>query len=112
MSPTLESETEDDRHCLSFACPVPPDLYAVPEYFSCLVPKIHKLSTIADDACLSCHIDVFGEAGVGKIIGGINPVSGSFAALCYPYCLPERFAEVSYANEAAFFFDGKSSGQR
>ncbi|GKZ29620.1 hypothetical protein AbraIFM66950_005774 [Aspergillus brasiliensis] len=54
---------------------------------------------------IKCHVDLFGRAGVGKIIGGMNAYDGDFTALCAPEALPERIAFCSYFIEYAFVYD-------
>lgn len=91
-----------------YAEPLRPDIYACEEYTSLFSPRIHRRTSIADHASVQCHLDLYGEEGVGSKFGNLNAHAGNFVSLCAPNCLPERLALVAYTIEYAFLHDGMS----
>ncbi|KAL2824204.1 polyprenyl synthetase [Aspergillus cavernicola] len=75
------------------------------KYLSRFQPRVSKYISTSHDACIECHIDLFGKSEIGKVIGGMNAHMGDFAALCAPEALPERIGLCSYFIEYAFVHD-------
>jgi hypothetical protein len=80
------------------------------KYISCFQPRVSKYVSISRDACIECHIDLFGMDKIGQVAGGMNAHTADFTALCAPEALPERIALCSYFIEYAFVHDGECSG--
>ncbi|PKX88696.1 putative polyprenyl synthetase [Aspergillus novofumigatus IBT 16806] len=78
------------------------------KYISRFQPRLSKYVTVSHDACIECHIDLFGTGGIGKVVGGMNAHTADFTALCAPEALPERIAFCSYFIEYAFVHDDVS----
>jgi hypothetical protein len=78
------------------------------KYISRFQPRISKYVAVSHDACIECHIDLFGTGGIGKVVGGMNAHTADFTALCAPEALPERIGLCSYFIEYAFVHDDVS----
>ncbi|KAL3486676.1 putative polyprenyl synthetase [Aspergillus germanicus] len=78
------------------------------KYISCFQPRVSKYVSISKDACIECHIDLFGMDKIGQVTGGMNAHTADFTALCAPEALPERIALCSYFIEYAFVHDDVS----
>lgn len=77
------------------------------KYISRFQPRVSKYVAVSHDACIECHIDLFGTGGIGKVVGGMNAHTADFTALCAPEALPERIGLCSYFIEYAFVHDGE-----
>ncbi|KAF4204886.1 hypothetical protein CNMCM8927_006919 [Aspergillus lentulus] len=78
------------------------------KYISRFQPRVSKYVAVSHDACIECHIDLFGTDGIGKVVGGMNAHTADFTALCAPEALPERIGLCSYFIEYAFVHDDVS----
>ncbi|EAW21078.1 putative polyprenyl synthetase [Aspergillus fischeri NRRL 181] len=78
------------------------------KYISRFQPRVSKYVAVSHDACIECHIDLFGTGGIGKVVGGMNAHTADFTALCAPEALPERIGLCSYFIEYAFVHDDVS----
>jgi hypothetical protein len=87
--------------------PAPFDAQTKSKYISRFQPRISKYVAVSHDACIECHVDLFGMGGIGKVIGGMNAHTADFTALCAPEALPERIGLCSYFIEYAFVHDGE-----
>jgi hypothetical protein len=77
------------------------------KYISRFQPRVSKHVAVSQDACIECHIDLFGMDKIGKVAGGMNAHTADFTALCAPEALPERIGLCSYFIEYAFVHDGE-----
>ncbi|KAE8389478.1 isoprenoid synthase domain-containing protein [Aspergillus alliaceus] len=77
-------------------------------YISRFQPRVSKYVAISNEACIECHIDLFGTGSIGKVVGGMNAHTADFTALCGPEALPERIGVCSYFIEYAFVHDNVS----
>ncbi|OJJ73714.1 hypothetical protein ASPBRDRAFT_514078 [Aspergillus brasiliensis CBS 101740] len=102
---SLEQGAEPNAIPFLHSEPAPLDDVTKSHLLTRFQPRRSKYSSVSHDACIECHVDLFGRAGVGKIIGGMNAYDGDFTALCAPEALPERIAFCSYFNEYAFVYD-------
>lgn len=97
-----------ERPLARYAVPVPRNIYMDnPEYCSHLEPRIHGLAHMADHGSMQCHIDMLGKEGIGSLSANMNPHSGGFASLVWPYTLPKRLALMAYIVEGLFIIDGE-----
>ncbi|KAF4504525.1 hypothetical protein G6O67_007969 [Ophiocordyceps sinensis] len=60
---------------------------------------------MADHGSMQCHIDMLGKEGIGSLSANMNPHSGGFASLVWPYTLPKRLALIAYIVEGLFIID-------
>ncbi|KAL4860634.1 hypothetical protein BDV12DRAFT_191585 [Aspergillus spectabilis] len=88
--------------------PAPMDAETESKYISCFQPRVSKYVVVSKDACIECHIDLFGMDNIGKVAGGMNAHTADFTALCAPEALPERIGLCSYFIEYAFVHDDVS----
>ncbi|KAL4756114.1 bifunctional terpene synthase/polyprenyl synthetase family protein [Aspergillus foveolatus] len=78
------------------------------KYISRFQPRISKYVAASHNACIECHIDLFGMGAIGKVVGGMNAHTADFTALCAAEALPERIGLCSYFIEYAFVHDDVS----
>ncbi|KAL2837121.1 putative polyprenyl synthetase [Aspergillus pseudoustus] len=86
----------------------PMDAETESKYISRFPPRVSKYVAVSKDACIECHIDLFGIDKIGKVAGGMNAHTADFTALCAPEALPERIGLCSYFIEYAFVHDDVS----
>jgi hypothetical protein len=77
-----------------------------------VAPRIHKDLDLEARGTLRCQRDWAKHVGpLAGYKGGLGP-RYHFMSITIPECLPERLECISYANEFAFLYDGKSTRQQ